>query len=236
MSVYLNDKEFTLKFSSNFPSIHQYFFSVCKVYIWLFPIYLLLNVKDISFDKRWIKMLTVASISWISSRKKMKLKAEIWRYFFLFPLWSGCWWFTAGTRGERDHSVPQAEASLPPHHLRRSPTISPSSRPAAGGGQTDQAAAAAAGGGGGAFLLPLLLSLPFPLRLLRPRHRDGRVWSPQCLQLPGEMIILTHSVSPHTSHFTLRTVPYLSGWVSRASPFVASSSSSSAATPTNTSR
>ena len=138
-------------------------------------------------------------------------------FFFSSALkWLLVVYTAAGSRGERDHSVPQAEASLPPHHLRRRPTISPSSRPAPGAGQTDQeaaaaAAAAAGGGGGGAFLLPVLLSLPFPLRLLRPRHRDGRVWSPQCLQLPGEIIILTHSVSPHSSHLTLRTVPSLSG-------------------------
>ena len=31
ISVYLNDKEFTLKFSSNFLSIYQYFFSACEV-------------------------------------------------------------------------------------------------------------------------------------------------------------------------------------------------------------
>ena len=119
----------------------------------------------------------------------------------------------AEPRGETDHcsgrplSIPQAEESLPPHHLNCRPTISPSSSPGAGGGS----AAAQTPGGGGAFLRPLLLPLPFPLWLLCPRHRDGRVWSPQCLQLPGEIIILTHSVSPHSSHLTLRTVPYLSG-------------------------
>ena len=48
ISVYLNDKEFTLKFSSNFLSIYQYFFSACEGIenIWIFPIYSLLNVKD----------------------------------------------------------------------------------------------------------------------------------------------------------------------------------------------
>ena len=50
---------------------------------------------------------------------------------FLLPLWSGCWWFVAGSRGEpgqgsvrpRPQSLPQAEESLPPHHLRGRQTV-----------------------------------------------------------------------------------------------------------------